>query len=349
MKILRFCLKTPPIKGGMEAHIYHLTNEQINDEHDVTVVFNAGEKVSVQDIKISRIKWFAIKPQFIGVLMFGAISIFDLLIKNKKFDIVHVHGDWSAIFIGRLIVLFGIAKKDALTFHGGIQNNFSHQKLLPFFLKKVFVTFATGYESYQFLKKYNSNTHFQPSGVNPFFFETRNKKKEDKKYDVVSVANFFPVKNQKFILEIAEILKEYSFILVGDGPTQLDVETMIKKRNLSNVSCVGFKDYEAIAVLMFESKVFLLTSLEEGTPTSMMEAITMGLPIVISDVGGISNFIGEANGSVQKEFNPELYSEKIRELIEDNTMYNTMKENNFIFSARFEWSSVAKFITSKYE
>ncbi|KUJ63727.1 hypothetical protein AR687_00635 [Flavobacteriaceae bacterium CRH] len=337
------------MKGGMEAHIYHLTKQQIIQGNQVTIIFNGGEKISGNDVKFSKIKLFKIKPEFLGVITFGIISIFYLLVKNKKFDIVHVHGDWSSILIGRLMVYLGIAKKDAFTFHGGIQNNFSHNKLLPFFLKNVFVAFVTGFESFQYIKKHNSNAYFQPSGVNPIFFEKESKNAViGKIHDVISVANFFPVKNHKFIIEIAQILKEYSFVLVGNGPTLVEIENEIKKRKLSNVNCVGFKDINDIKKLLEESKLFLLTSLEEGTPTSMMEAITMGLPVVISDVGGISNFIEKSNGSIVKEFNAQSYSEIIKDLIENNAIYKSISENNYAFSKRFDWSSIGNMITSKY-
>lgn len=349
MKILRFCMKTPPLKGGMEAHIYHLTKEQLNEGHEVTVVFNSGDKISENDLRFSKVRFYKMKPQFVGIILFGLTSIFYLLYKRKKYDIIHLHGDWSFLLIGKLSLLLGLSKKIAFTFHGGIKNNFSHQKFLPYFVAKVTVVFATGYESYLYLKKYNDNTFFQPSGVNPYFFERRSDKKPKFKYDIISVANFFPVKNQKFILEIAKLNNNFQFVLVGDGPTKMGIEQEIKNQNIKNVTCLGFLGTDQIVSLLLESKLFLLTSIEEGTPTSMMEAITLGIPIIISDVGGISNFITANNGSVQKEFDPKLYSQKIKEYLRNDMEYEKIREYNFNFSNRFKWSCINQFITSKYE
>ena len=49
MKILRIYTKLPPLKGGMEKHIYSLTKLQIENQHFVKIFFNDGEKVSPND------------------------------------------------------------------------------------------------------------------------------------------------------------------------------------------------------------------------------------------------------------------------------------------------------------
>jgi glycosyltransferase involved in cell wall biosynthesis len=347
MKILRFCLKTPPLIGGMEAHILHLTKSQLERGHDVTVVFNSGDKISDHDIKFSRFEWFKLKPQFLGVFLFGFIVIMYFLCNKKKFDIVHVHGDWSSILIGQSMVYLGIASRSAITFHGGVQNTFSHRFILPFFIKKIKLVFSTGYNSYLYLKKFNTNVYFQPSGVNSIFFE-RIKVKREKKYDVISVANFSTVKNHKFILDIAEILKNNTFLLVGTGALLSRIQTDIELRGLQNIKCLGFKEINEIKKLMEDSKIFLLTSLEEGTPTSLMEAMATGLPVITSDVGGISKFISEKNGFIMNEFNSSLYADKINELLINHNLYIAINKENHSFSERFKWSSVEENISSKY-
>ena len=54
MKILRLCMKTPPLKGGMEKHIFFLSKEQVIQECNVTVAFNRGELINVNDIRNNK-------------------------------------------------------------------------------------------------------------------------------------------------------------------------------------------------------------------------------------------------------------------------------------------------------
>ena len=64
-------------------------------------------------------------------------------------------------------------------------------------------------------------------------------------------------------------------------------------QNIDNVILLGFKNTEEIITLMDNSFAFLLTSFSEGTPTSILEACSRGLPIVTSNVGGIKSIIKE--------------------------------------------------------
>ena len=74
MKILRLYTRLPPMSGGMENHIAHLTREQLNFGHEVTIYFNLGSKVSENDVKVSHIPISKIKPQFIGVLIYSFLT-----------------------------------------------------------------------------------------------------------------------------------------------------------------------------------------------------------------------------------------------------------------------------------
>ena len=86
MKILRLYYRLPPLPGGMENHIAQLTKEQIKLGHDVSIYFNQGSCVTANDIQISKIPLFKIKPLFIGHLIFiqAILQVFLLLMMFKK-------------------------------------------------------------------------------------------------------------------------------------------------------------------------------------------------------------------------------------------------------------------------
>ena len=70
MKILRLYTRLPPLPGGMENHIAQLTKEQIKLGHEVSIYFNKGNKVTSSDIQVSRVPFYKLRPQFIGVFIF---------------------------------------------------------------------------------------------------------------------------------------------------------------------------------------------------------------------------------------------------------------------------------------
>ena len=98
MKILRL-YNNLPLKGGMEKHIYYLSNIQ-SKKHDVIVFYNQGDQITKNDVQVlSNFKLNKLKPQFLCVLLFHISSILKLFKNDLKFDVVHVHGDWSTLLI----------------------------------------------------------------------------------------------------------------------------------------------------------------------------------------------------------------------------------------------------------
>lgn len=104
---------------------------------------------------------------------------------------------------------------------------------------------------------------------------------------VGNVARFGPQKNHLFLIDIfKEVVKQNSdsrLILVGDGPLLKDVENKIRDLDLeNNVLLLGLR--EDISDILQGFDVFLMPSIFEGLPVSVIEAQAAGLPCVLSDV-----------------------------------------------------------------
>ncbi|MDP4528121.1 glycosyltransferase [Alkalimonas delamerensis] len=104
-----------------------------------------------------------------------------------------------------------------------------------------------------------------------------------------TVARLDPIKNQAMMLEAFALLApefpDLVLLLVGDGPERHNLEQQAGRLNISDrVIFAGFKspatDYMALMEL------FLLPSLSEGTSMTLLEAMSLGIPCVVSDVGG---------------------------------------------------------------
>ena len=91
MRILRLYYLLPPIKGGMEKHIYNLSKFQ-SKYNEVSVFFNQGDPISSNDKKIfPLIKFYKIRPLFIGVFVFYISIILKLIFDRKRFDVIIWH------------------------------------------------------------------------------------------------------------------------------------------------------------------------------------------------------------------------------------------------------------------
>ncbi len=342
MRILRLYTRLPPLPGGMENHIAQLTREQIKLGHEVSIYFNQGSCVTSNDIQITKLPLFKIKPQFIGLLIFHFLVLIRVLMNRDKFDIVHIHGDWSSLVFSKLIKMFVRADKVIITIHDQISNKLLQQKALAVGLRFVDIIFTTGYEAANQLERLTSKKIIvQPSGVNEIFFSDFNRNFENEKFTVVTVANLLPKKNIELILEIAKALKEFRFILVGDGNHRKVLENIIQRNNIDNVELVGFKSAEIVRKYYYESDCYLLTSLSEGTPTSILEAMACGLPIVSSNAGGVKSILGKHN-CVAELSNQHQFIDCLSKFSVNARSRRDVSVKNRMQSKKYAWKNVAE-------
>jgi glycosyltransferase involved in cell wall biosynthesis len=79
-------------------------------------------------------------------------------------------------------------------------------------------------------------------------------------------------------------------VLVGEGPERPLIEQEVKQRGLGDhVRMLGLR--KDIPRLVAAADIFLLTSISEGIPLTLIEAMAAGLPIVSTDVGGVAEVV----------------------------------------------------------
>lgn len=91
-------------------------------------------------------------------------------------------------------------------------------------------------------------------------------------------------------------------LLIGDGQERAGVEALIADTGVENISVLGMRS--DIAELLRSIDVFVLSSATEGMPLVILEALSTGLPIVSTDVGGIAEALNEACALVVPPGNP---------------------------------------------
>ena len=129
----------------------------------------------------------------------------------------------------------------------------------------------------------------------------------NKKKNIISICRLVDQKNIFEIFEIARNLQAYNFVVLGNGYLFDKAKNYIESRKIKNVYLLGNK--KDVFKYLYESDLFLSTSLYEGHPISILEAMSIGLPIVASEVTGNidtikNNFsglfyrLGDINGAI---------------------------------------------------
>lgn len=108
------------------------------------------------------------------------------------------------------------------------------------------------------------------------------------------IARLAPVKSVKTFVQAAAMLRrthpEVTFLVIGDGETRPRLEFRARELKLGqNLRFLGLRS--DIAALNLGLDAVALTSLQEGTPISIIESLAAAKPVVASDVGGVSRLI----------------------------------------------------------
>lgn len=149
--------------------------------------------------------------------------------------------------------------------------------------------------------------------------------KNSKKVDsyIVFVGRLSREKGIENIAGAAKLLPEYNFVVAGSGPD----EHILK--DISNIRLAGFLTGDELTELMGNAKLLLLPSVcYENCPLSILEAHCMGVPVVTMNSGGMAELVKDGvTGTLVNEPTPEGIVDKLRETLENENYYNTLREN----------------------
>lgn len=105
--------------------------------------------------------------------------------------------------------------------------------------------------------------------------------------------------------------------VVGDGADRTQLEQRTTQLGLTqNVKFVGYQSQAKVREYMQETDVFVLPSFAEGVPVSLMEALAAGVPVVTTQIAGISELVENGvSGYLVPPGNADLLAERITELL----------------------------------
>jgi len=142
------------------------------------------------------------------------------------------------------------------------------------------------------------------------------------------VAKLSPVKGHEHFLRAASRVRErrddVTFLIVGDGPLRAELESLTAKLKLTDaVRFVGVR--EDIPEVLGLMDVFVLSSLSEGAPNVILEAMAAGVPVVASNVGGVPDVVRDGEtGRLVKPGDPAGLADAVLRILDDETRAGLM-------------------------
>ncbi len=138
--------------------------------------------------------------------------------------------------------------------------------------------------------------HYVALGIDTSRFPARENGSAKRPFVLVSVGRLSPEKAQTLLVEaVAKLVKEGRDVqlrLIGDGPDRALIEREIQAQSLQNVVTLeGWVSNDSLRDLLESADAFALSSLYEGVPTVLIEAMSIGVPCVAPCIAGIPELI----------------------------------------------------------
>ncbi len=226
------------------------------------------------------------------------------ILREEKVDLVHTHSSKAGI-LGRVAARRAGVKAILHTIHGWgfYPGQFFPIKWLYQTLERWAATFtniliAVSRENMETGLKAGIGRPDQyrviHSGIDPKLYrllpsKTRRVRKNEDRPTVLILANYKKQKSPFEVVEIAQALvpkvPEVLFLWAGDGPLKKKVQRLIDEKGLDkNFRLLGWRD--DVSNLLGVCDVLLLTSIYEGLPRVVLQAMAAGKPVVATAVSG---------------------------------------------------------------
>jgi glycosyltransferase involved in cell wall biosynthesis len=181
-----------------------------------------------------------------------------------------------------------------------------------------------------------------PTALDPEIFRNL---QVPRKNQMIAVGYFKWQKGYRHMIEamtsVFAKFDDYRLLIAGDGPELEEIRKMIERLNLTEkVRLLGAVSQEEIAKHLNESKLFVMSSLVEGLPKALLEAIACGTPAVLTTACNAEEIIDQV-GIAVKPGDSRALAAAIEELLEDYERWNQLSENCLAVAQDYRWETIS--------
>jgi glycosyltransferase involved in cell wall biosynthesis len=186
-----------------------------------------------------------------------------------------------------------------------------------------------------------------PIGVDTSFFKPGPKKRRN----IVWVGRFVPEKDVLTLLRAFAGLRSHqiNLILVGEGPVRMRAMTLANQLGIApKVTFLPKATRSDVAKMLAESQIFVLPSVREGMPSSLLEAMACANTIVASNLPMIREVLNDTGFYFTSGDHEALTDALKQALSDDGTSRRLGKEARMMAQKRFTWHIVLKKLEDLY-
>ncbi|MFA0833707.1 MAG: glycosyltransferase family 4 protein [Methanobacterium formicicum] len=317
------------------------------------------EKLSGRSGMIDNVKeGFLVKIQVLTFLFF---NVFYALRKLRKMDVIHVQwpipNGLGALFLKKI---YGIPY--ITTIHGE-EVHLSKRYHMLFALRWLVTNSSKTITNSTATRKScleagldGEKIEVIPFGVDTDFFRPLDVYKDENIFQILSVGYLIERKGFEYLIRaMPHVLKEHEnarLKIVGSGPLESKLKSLIYELDLGDqVEIVKNVSDEKLLMMYNSADLFVLPSIvdsqgnTEGLGVVLLEAMACGVPVIGSDVGGISDIIkNKETGLLIPEKNSYEISQVISKLITNRDLREKILDNGLnSVKKKFSWGKIAEY------
>lgn len=362
--------RVPSREGGVEIVVEELSTRMVRFSHNITLYNRRGHHVSDDSYdvaKISDYKGVKIKTVLTidkkGLAAVTSSFFAALRCAFSKADIVHIHAEGPA-FMTPLLKLFG--KRVVVTVHGldwqrekwskGFASKYIKlgEKMAVKFADEIIV--LSNRVGDYFKETYNRDTVYIPNGVNvpeiidaDLISEKFGLKKDSY---ILFLGRLVPEKGVHLLIDAFKKVKSDKKLVIAGGTSDTDdyVESLKKiAQNDERIIFTGFQQGQVLAELYSNAYLYILPSLLEGMPLSLLEAMSYKNCCVVSDIAECAEVVND-KAIVVKAGDVKELTLALQKLCDSNELVESYKKTaqEYILS-KFNWDDVVLKTLTLYE
>lgn len=294
-----------PNFGGVESHIYYLSQCLLKLGHKVVVMTHAygnrsGVRYVTNGLKVYYVPWRPFLMQNTLPTFYGTLPITRTILVREKISIVHGHQAFSTLCHEALMHARTMGYKIIFTDHslygfadvGSIHMN----KVLQFTLADISQAICVSHTSKENTVLRSGITPERvfviPNAVDTAMFSPAPNRLSCDEIVIIVVSRLVYRKGADLLVEVipevCHLFPNVRFVVGGDGPKRVRLEEMREKYSLQDrVEMLGAVPHSQVRSVLISGHIFLNSSLTEAFCIAILEAASCGLLTVSTRVGGV--------------------------------------------------------------
>lgn len=341
----------PNIQGGIEAHCENLYTHLVKKGYEV-IVFTRRPYVDSSSNAYKGVKLISLpclKNKFLETFSHTLLGLFAA--KKLSPDILHIHGIGPSLVVP-IAKLLGL--KVVVTNHGPDYKREKWKRLAKLALvlgeflgvryaDRIICVSRSNADTIK--RRYKRKAVIIPNGVIlPQVSKSNGIIKKynlnSKKY-ILSVGRLVPEKGFYDLVEAFEGNNGYKLVIAGeaDHPGRYSSKLKQKASKNRNIILTGFLNKESLRQLYSHAGLFVLPSYYEGLPIALLEAMSHGLPCIVSDIAG-NRDVGLGRNRFFKVGDIKVLAAKMRKFINKPMTSEDKKRQIKMVSERYNWENI---------